>query len=520
MNIIEILDDITQLQEGEFLITTAFGIVNNTRLQETLVDQLHARALAGLAIQTGHYLENIPAALLRQADELSFPVVELPKEASFASITKAVLQRLVNRQFELLSYSQKIYRQLTALVLGDADVDELAMVLSGLVNRSVDILDPDGCLLAAASQPDNSQAAVDWTAGFGAESAFLEQVLTSRKPLHVPGEGVRPALEITPVLAGDEVHGYIAIATETSLGEPDLIAAGHTATVLALLLTKKKAVAKAEARMQGDFFDDLLSGSHGPPETLAKRAAYLGLNTGAPHMVMIIDIDNFQSFTARHSETEIQRLKNGLHRTVRETLVRDPPPVLKNESDSIVLFLPSGRSTPKAVAGRIQDRIHQAFPQITISIGIGIVCPSLVELTRSYQEAGQALKIIRLTGRQGAIAYFPDLGLYHLLLELTPNRAALAGFYHATVGPLFQYDRSRHGELFATPQAYLESGFNNQETANKLFVHRHTLRYRLDRIAAITGKDLGRWQGRLELELGLLIAQVYRPENPDQPPTC
>jgi len=508
VNIIEILDDITNLQEGEFLITTAFGIADNPGLQSTLVDELHGRALAGLAIQTGYYLAGIPGIMRRRADELAFPVVELPREASFASITKAVLQRLVNRQFELLAYSEKIYRRLTGLILGDAGVDQLAQVLSDLVNRGVAVLDPDGRLLAAAGWEHDLLSSLDWARTM---AAVRTEHPAGPKPLFLPGEGPRPPLSVTPVPAGPGTHGYIAVESRTPCNELDLIACGHTATVLALLLTREKAVAATEARMRGDFLDDLLGGNTGPPEALAKRAAYLGLQADAPHLVLIVAVDGFPSYAARHGEPEIQRLKESLHQAVREAV--DRTPVLKNEGDSVVVVVPAGRTAPKALAGRIQDRIHRVLPRITVSIGVGGIRPGLGEIAGSYREAGQALRIIRLLGKPAAIAGLEDLGLYNLLLELTENRAAAARFYEATVAPLFRYDHRRHGELAATLQAYLECGLNHQETAKKLFVHRHTLRYRLERIAAITGRDLTRWRDRLEMELGLLIARFLHPEE-------
>jgi len=511
LNIIEILDDITHLQEGEFLITTAFGIDDNPGRQATLVDELQARALAGLAIQTGYYLNSVPAVILRRADELGFPVVQLPREASFASITRAVLQRLVNRQFEMLSYSEKIYRRLTGLILGEAGTGQLAAVLSDLVKRSVALLNADGDLLAAGGPEADILASWDWTRLPAAAREQAEQSL--QKPFLLPGEGPRPPLLIRIVAARREILGFIALENRTPCGELDLVACGHTATVLALLLTREKAVAATEARLRGDFFDDLLSGNGGLPEVVARRAAYLGLNAGAAHLALVVAVDDFPSWAARHGEAEIHRLRESLHRAVREAVAPEHTPVLKNEGDAIVVFVPAGRTTPKTTAARIQEQIHKSFPGITVSIGIGGVCPGLAGIGSSYREAGQALRILRLTGKPGAVAGLEDLGLYRLLLELTENQSAAARFYEATVAPLFRYDRRRHGELAATLRAYLESGLNRKETASRLFIHRHTLRYRLERIAALTGRDLARWQDRLEMELGLLIAKFLHPES-------
>ena len=77
--------------------------------------------------------------------------------------------------------------------------------------------------------------------------------------------------------------------------------------------------------------------------------------------------------------------------------------------------------------------------------------------------------------------------------------------------PLMVYDRERRSDLVRTVAVYFETGANASETADRLFLHRNSLLYRLERIQTLTGLDLRNSESRLALQLGLL--SLRRGEN-------
>ena len=79
VNVMELLDEVSSLQEGELLITTAFDLTDSPSLLDELIPYLAKRNLAGLAIQTGYYLDVIPPIIIQKCNEYDFPLLELPK---------------------------------------------------------------------------------------------------------------------------------------------------------------------------------------------------------------------------------------------------------------------------------------------------------------------------------------------------------------------------------------------------------------------------------------------------------
>lgn len=76
--------------------------------------------------------------------------------------------------------------------------------------------------------------------------------------------------------------------------------------------------------------------------------------------------------------------------------------------------------------------------------------------------------------------------------------------FRGLVEPLAEYDRERGGDLIRTLQAFFESNGTVSRAAERLYLHRNSLIYRLDRIEAITGLELKAPETKLALQLGLL----------------
>lgn len=90
---------------------------------------------------------------------------------------------------------------------------------------------------------------------------------------------------------------------------------------------------------------------------------------------------------------------------------------------------------------------------------------------------------------------FEDLGRSP---DLTP--------FHELIEPLEVYDREHGSDLIRTLRAFFAANANASEAADRLYLHRNSLPYRLSRIGELTGLDLKDHQARLALQLGLLAA--------------
>ena len=102
------------------------------------------------------------------------------------------------------------------------------------------------------------------------------------------------------------------------------------------------------------------------------------------------------------------------------------------------------------------------------------------------------------------------------LLEELARSADLAPF-RELVWPLVEHDRERRSDLVRTLRAYFAAGGNASEAADRMFLHRNSLLYRLERIRKLTGLDLRDSGVALALQLGLLALEKGEPDEAEHP---
>src|SRR6202012_5047143 len=117
----------------------------------------------------------------------------------------------------------------------------------------------------------------------------------------------------------------------------------------------------------------------------------------------------------------------------------------------------------------------------------------------------------------GALA-FEQTGAYRLLLStMSENPRELQRFYAEPVAPLVAYDEQYETDLVQTLETFLDADGNVAGTAARLFTHRHTVRYRLERVKDLSGLDVAANDGREKLGLGLKAMRVLGIAAPSGP---
>ena len=100
----------------------------------------------------------------------------------------------------------------------------------------------------------------------------------------------------------------------------------------------------------------------------------------------------------------------------------------------------------------------------------------------------------------GGVTVFDDLGVYRLLAEVEET-ATVDRFVRTWLGPLLDYDAKKPAELVLTLSRFLELGQAYDATSDALAIHRSTLKYRLQRIREISGRDLSDPDTRFNFQL-------------------
>lgn len=124
----------------------------------------------------------------------------------------------------------------------------------------------------------------------------------------------------------------------------------------------------------------------------------------------------------------------------------------------------------------------------------------------------QALDVIDMKkkGLPGDLLLYRELGLCRLLLPLK-NEEVLEEFYKEFLQPLVHYDQANQTDYRKLLECYFDNNCNIHETAERLYVHRNTINYKLNKIEKILSCSLSNLEDRTRLKLALLIEKILRP---------
>ena len=174
-----------------------------------------------------------------------------------------------------------------------------------------------------------------------------------------------------------------------------------------------------------------------------------------------------------------------------------------NETD-IALVKQIAPNTEKAdlikLAQHIEDTLRSELFVKTV-IGIGTVAGHLRELADSYKEAQVAIEVGKVFDTEKSIINYENLGIGRLIYQLPTT---LCEIFLSEVFKKNSIDTLDQETLF-TINKFFENNLNVSETSRKLFVHRNTLVYRLEKIKKLTGLDLREFDDAIIFKVALMV---------------
>ena len=152
------------------------------------------------------------------------------------------------------------------------------------------------------------------------------------------------------------------------------------------------------------------------------------------------------------------------------------------------------------IAVNIADTLSSEF-YTKVSIGISTIVDNIKDLAKAYQEAQVALEVGKVFETEKNIISYENLGIGRLIYQLPTTLCEMFLQEVFKKGSLESLDR----ETLMTIQCFFENNLNVSETSRKLFVHRNTLVYRLEKIRKLTGLDLREFEHAITFKVALMV---------------
>lgn len=484
----ELSDPTPWLSGGELLLTTGMGVGESAAAHNAYVRRLLSAEVAGLGFGLGFGHDEVPAAIRRTAERHGFPVLEVPYPVPFIAIAEAVASRLTGDRLRDAEMSVEVHERLASLVAEGAGPADLLDEVVELAGGWTMLFDLSGRVVAAsydaAHDPPSPEAVFD---------ELPDGLLDRRGGNSSSATGPKGTQVAFPVVAGKRSHGVLVFGRNGRLDHRSRITVHHAVTVLALLLTSRRAVVEAEQRVAGDVLADAFADRLTGPD-LERRLELIGFAPGSHATALLVEVAGLRDARA------LDDLVWAVDATVGPRTQAARVAAVGGRVAALV-----AHPNPEALAAELTEELAASGIPLADELHVGVgETVDVRSIRRSYLSAVLALRAIR-PGRR--IAGPRDLGSYGLLLGGQP-RPVLEGFVRSVLGPLVDRDRARSSDLVESVRAYVESGGRWEAGAEILGIHRHTLRYRVRQAEDLLGRDLSDAQDRMEVWLALKAGEI------------
>jgi len=284
----------------------------------------------------------------------------------------------------------------------------------------------------------------------------------------------------------------------------DPVASRMVSTLLALELERARSPEWEADRLAGDFVGAVLAREVTDRGDIVARAAEHGsaLDDGAGVVVARAAPRSPQSgeWRERVLTLAIRALRAGSRGSLATRH--------DGESAEVVAIVPcDSEDALGRVVSVLERELADSLGGFAVTVARSRWTADVVDLYRAGKEAQLAANVGEAEGR--TLISFEETGAYRLLLPaMSEDPGELERFYEETVAPLVAYDEQYETDLLATVETFLENDGNVTPTAERLFTHRHTIRYRLERVRELSGHDIFSTEGRERLGLGLKAMRV------------
>jgi PucR family transcriptional regulator, purine catabolism regulatory protein len=334
--------------------------------------------------------------------------------------------------------------------------------------------------------------------------------------------GASPDQEAKLLEGGERVTAVELRVADAAVGElryrakaaPDPAIARMVTTLLALELERSRAPEWESEEMAGVFVADVLGRRVTDRGDIVARAAELGSELGKGAGAIVVRAAPRTAQTGEWRDRVLTLTMRTLRSLAPGALATAEAGEVAAEIAMIVPAEDDGRLA-RATAGLARE-LEDTLAGFHLTIGASRRVADPVDLYRAGSEARLAVNVGEAEGRP--LLAFEDTGAYRLLLPaMSEDPGELERFFAETIEPLAAYDEQYETELVATVEAYLANDGNVAATAKQLFTHRHTIRYRLERVRELCGHDVSATEGREKLGLGLKAMRVLGIASPRGP---
>ena len=344
-------------------------------------------------------------------------------------------------------------------------------------DRCIGVVDDQGVVAACSELSMIGTKLDDFHGGFG---DYPDQIFTSNFRTYKPVGGLSTRLDYAVFVDGHD-------------------ATARCVCILASVAFQEAKINYEEKHNKTIFVKNIISDNILPGDIYV-RAKELHFATDVPRAVLLI------RQTERTDMAALEAISNMFPDRQKDFVLSI------NETDLVLIKELTGPADSNKevyeIAEEIEKKLHDDL-NLKCVIGIGTTAKHLRVLADKYKEAQVAIEVGKVFDTEKSIIHYDNLGIGRLIYQLPTTLCEMFLSEVFKKNPIEALDQ----ETLYTINKFFENNLNVSETSRKLFVHRNTLVYRLEKIKKLTGLDLREFDHAIIFKVALMVKKYLNSQN-------
>lgn len=493
-----------------FILTTAMVFQENQHGLIPFIDSLVKSEAIGLGIKTGRFLNKIDDEIIAYANSVSFPLVNVPDHYPLGSLLHQIMNQVLETEREEINFALDIQKRFSDLLVQDASNDLLIGEFSRMIKSPILLLNPFGEIISRSQHFKHHKRHAEYYI----QAIFNESRRTKRGHgsfIVREEDDTTTHLSLIPINVHSYFPHFLMIVNPEKVPYPtSIFAFEQAALVFQFNLYKNQKIDEASYANEARFFNDLLN-NHAREtftdpnwQTLSRNYGYVQSD-----YYQVIQISS-QSMgekltpptTVKTNEKMIlsyRWLRANIDHYFDKALV-----VWRTENNEIILIL---QEEPTDLSEKLLEIAHIVLALIDnqLLFNVGYSFDEWYQIEQSYTQAKLAHNNRKKEDPFEPIIYYRDSGVEQLFNHL--NRNEITYFCNSVLKELAYPTEDSKLDLRETLDTYLRNQGEITQTANELFIHRNTVKYRINRCEEMLGEKVDDPEVSLNIRLALELSK-------------
>lgn len=496
------------LEKDTLLITTGMAFKNDPEGFCRLIEELNQLPTAGIIIKLGRFMDELDESILETADRLRFPLLKIPMNMTLGMVCHQILSCIWDAQAEKLNYALQIQKEFFKMIIQNAPLSSLVRHLGRFLKNSVFLVSPFMEILATSTRKKDFMDDIGRAHTIIKMNPDFQQKNVNETAFTIPSSEHGISLVCVFPVKVTAYNPYLLVVMNTDrIPYPySQLVIEQVTTILAFTIYKNRALEESTWRLSEDFFKKFIRANENKDrlsETLSLYGDDYGIIHSRYYQIIIAGIDHFEVLSMAG--------QMDVYSITYEWL-----------SGKIKGYFKHGLLFPLAERGRfailIQEKVPDAitplrgiaselkkyFP-ISLSFALGNEVMETSLIWFSYIEAKKNYEKCRKNKCESFIESYVSTGVHDLIQFIPDEHARHFSIY--ILKELAYPTEQSHIELRKTLHTYLDCQCDITKTAKDSYLHRNTIKYRIDKLNTLLGHPLGDPSYSLQLRMALLLSE-------------